>query len=167
MNIKEYKKLCYIYILKRWTAMSIQMWMKLLSNTVNVVILTSSKFDDFLVRDNWWVLIMTNFWIIVRVIYLWFLIMPGLELSFLRTLLQALVLKKINFDWKKSMYRFDGIKLFFVFCFYSLYDIAWGNKVGQTRHDNYARKVIRECCDDWVIIAFKTCLFRFYGFFQC
>lgn len=30
-------------------------------DTVNVVILTSSKFDDFLVRDNWRVLILTNF----------------------------------------------------------------------------------------------------------
>lgn len=38
--------------------------------TVNVVILTSSKFDDFFVRDNWRVLILTNFLIRVRVIYL-------------------------------------------------------------------------------------------------
>lgn len=32
-----------------------------LKTTVKVVILTSSKFDDFLVRDNWRVLILTNF----------------------------------------------------------------------------------------------------------
>lgn len=134
--------------------------------TVNVVILTSSKFDDFLVRDNWRVLILTNFWIRVRVIYLWFLIMPGLELSFLRTLLQALVLIRFNFDWKKSVQIWWN-NIILCILFLSLYDIAWGNIVGQTRHNNYARKVIIECCDDWVIIAFKTCLFRFYGFFKC
>lgn len=48
---------CYIKKVNRWL-------------TVNVVILTSSKFDDFLVRDNWRVLILTKeIPVLIRYIY--------------------------------------------------------------------------------------------------